>query len=765
MFHATDRQTGRLMRCFSSILGVLILALNATAAEPRELLQKFCAGCHGGEKPKADLALDAIKDFQPAATWNKIFARLKDGTMPPKGKPQPTAVEHATLMASIAEGLRAIQSGRARLRRLNRVEYNNTLRDLLGIDIHLTDTLPEDGTAHGFDNIDAALDLSATHLERYLAAADLALDTALPHGPKSPSVKVHIEPARISKEHQAKYNRPRYGTWDLVRDDSVVIRYDPPTTPRMVIEPVVPTAGRYRYRILAAAENDPQKRLALRVYAGTLRSGAGRTWMHGAFDLSDKPAVIEFAEWLEKGDTISLAASGVTRQWNLPAGFQGPGIAVYSIDVEGPLNESASLLGHVDFAKGTLADVEAILRRFLPRAYRRAAAESEVAPFIALAKSRLEKGASFESALRAALKAVLCSPEFLYLPVSQGKLADYELASRLSYFLWSTMPDNTLFGLAVTGELSKPDVLRGQVERMLNDPKARFFTENFTGQWLDLRKLKATDPDAKLYPEFDPLLEYSLPFETRLFFETILKDDRSVLEFVDSDWSMLNARLAEHYGIGGVVGSTFRKVSLPAGCHRGGVLTQAAILKVTANGTTTSPVVRGAWVLDRILGTPAPPPPKDVPAIEPDTRGVTTIRQQLARHRSDAACAVCHDRIDPPGFALESFDPIGGWRTRYRVMPSKAIRPIARPAVNSAGELSDGRTFATIDGLKMLLLKNPDRIATALAERVTAYATGHGVDAADRDAIARIVAASKAKNYGFRTFIHEIVQSELFRNK
>ena len=286
---------------------------------------------------------------------------------------------------------------------------------------------------------------------------------------------------------------------------------------------------------------------------------------------------------------------------------------------------------------------------------------------MAIVQAKLDGGYTFEQAMRAALKGVLISPEFLFLREQPGKLDDFALASRLSYFLWSTMPDDELFALAEQQKLSQPDVLRQQVERMLASPKAAAFTENFVGQWLGLREIDATEPSHIFYPEFDHLLKVSMIRETELFFDEVLKHDLSLTNFVASDFTMLNGRLAKHYGIPGVEGWEFHKTPLPPDSHRGGVLTMASVLKVTANGTTTSPVLRGAWVLDRILGTPPSPPPDDVPAIDPDIRGATTIREQLAKHRSVESCGVCHRKIDPPGFALESFDCIGGWRDKYRV--------------------------------------------------------------------------------------------------
>src|SRR5207248_1540399 len=278
----------------------------------------------------------------------------------------------------------------------------------------------------------------------------------------------------------------------------------------------------------------------------------------------------------------------------------------------------------------------------------------------------------------------------------------------LSYFLWSGPPDEELTAAAARGELTKPDTLRGHVERLLNDPRAHRFTENFTGQWLDLRKIDATIPDPQLYGDFDGVLLWAMPRETRLFFEEVLRNDRSLLEFVDSDWTMLNERLATHYGIPGVVGNEFRKVALPPGSHRGGVMTQASVLKVTADGTHTSPVLRGKWVLERIIGKPPAPPPPDVPAIEPDIRGATTIRQQLDKHRNTPACATCHVHIDPPGFALENFDALGGWRDFYRATKPaklgvvKGQRYYRGPDVEIGGVTPDGKAFKNIDDYKQI---------------------------------------------------------------
>jgi hypothetical protein len=384
-------------------------------------------------------------------------------------------------------------------------------------------------------------------------------------------------------------------------------------------------------------------------------------------------------------------------------------------------------------------------------------------------------------------KSILSSPHFLTFAepgpaaTAEGeklrsvKLDGHALANRLSYFLWSGPPDEELLSAAASGELSKPARLRQEVERLLNDPQAYRFTENFTGQWLDLRKIDATIPDPRLYGDFDGVLLWSMPRESRLVFEEILKHDRSLLEFVDADWSMLNERLAKHYGIAGVEGNHFRKATLPANSHRGGVLTQAAVLKVTADGTRTSPVLRGKWVLEKIVGKPPAPPPPDVPAIEPDIRGATTIRQQLDKHRAIASCASCHVHIDPPGFALEMFDPIGGYRDFYRattgdrrkILPvSFRGRPIYRgPDIEMGGTTHDGQAFNNIDDFKQILLKDKDQLARNLAEKLLIYSTGGEIQFADREVVEQIVASLRARNYGFRTLVHEVVQSRIFLNK
>jgi hypothetical protein len=338
------------------------------------------------------------------------------------------------------------------------------------------------------------------------------------------------------------------------------------------------------------------------------------------------------------------------------------------------------------------------------------------------------------------------------------------------------MPDEELLDLVAKGELTRPATLRAQVERMLNDVRAQRFATNFAGQWLDLRNINATSPDPQIYGEFDDFLFWSMPRETQMFFDEVLRADLSLTNFVQSDWTFLNQRLAQHYGIPKVFGGELRKVKLSAGSHRGGVLTQASILKVTADGTRTSPVLRGKWVLDRIVGRPPSPPPPDIPAIEPDIRGATTIRQQLDKHRHTPACASCHRHIDPPGFALESFDVIGGWRDFYRAthpnqrgmvdLVNYPGRQIFRGLdVEKGGETPGGQSFKDSDDYKQLLLADKDQLARNLVRKLITYATGAEIQFADREVVEQLVEKSRAQGYGFRSLIHEVVQSRVFLNK
>ncbi|MGI8980653.1 MAG: DUF1592 domain-containing protein [Pirellulaceae bacterium] len=790
----------------ASALGVVAEAEAAPeeGAAATAFLKANCLECHSGAEPKGELRLDQLTaDFGndgQRKIWQDVQRRIQAGEMPPKEKPRPPKAEVTSLAqwiggkAQAAEVARRATQGRVVLRRLNRVEYENTLCDLLGIKINLRDQLPQDGAADGFDNAGAAHHTSSFLMEKYLETAEIALNKAIANRPQPP-------PSLVKRYSMKDMHPVKSSTEDVYRfrDKGEVVCFCSSEWHSVWVSEFYPSdAGSYRFRISAAAAQSEDKPVTFRV-TQTGSALTGKNGLVGYFDAQpDKPTVFEFVRHMEPRTTISMLPYGLghANTVKMVGGeyWNGPGLAIQYVEIEGPLNplwppeSHRRIFGELaqkNFRTNNypdrvevvsdqpLVDAEKVLLNFARRAFRRSVTAEEVTPFVAIAKAKLDAGYTFELAMRAALKGVLISPEFLFLGEKPGKLDDFALASRLSYFLWSTMPDDELFKLAEEGKLSQPDVLRQQVERLLADPKAAAFTENFVGQWLGLREIDATEPSHIVYPEFDHLLKVSMIRETELFFEEVLKNDLSLTNFVASDFTMLNGRLAKHYGIPGVNGWEFKKTPLPPESHRGGMLTMASVLKVTSNGTTTSPVMRGDWVLDRILGTPPPPPPDNVSAIDPDIRGATTIREQLAKHRSTESCGVCHRKIDPPGFALESFDCIGGWRDWYRVTGNGGAVVVdgrhmpyhKGKSVDPSDVMPDGEKFENVDQFKQLLLRDKPQLARALTTKLITYSTGRAPQSYDRDAVEAIVMKIGAKDYGLRSLIHEIVQSETFRTK
>ena len=769
------------------------------AADPaRPFFAQHCRTCHEGKKPKGNFRLDSLSlDFSDKANrerWSAVLERLRDGTMPPKEKPRPPAQE----VRAVTDWIRGriekhAPQGRVVLRRLNRTEYENTVRDLLNVDLDLKEQLAPETSAEGFDNRAEGLHVSSFLMEQYLEAADAVLDAAIAGKSRPTLVKRRFD---IREEKSVK---PKGSVYRHVDDGVAIFSSWASANIQVTLwnfrsrDP-----GRYRFRISGYAYQT-EKPVTFHVMAGTLTE-ATQQHLVGYHEVPAKtPTVVEFVERLEVNNTIRIVVDGLpvipTVVEKVGADkYKGPGLTVQWVEIEGPLHDTWPPVSHRRIfgdlpqakaplpdapnrvevvSKEPLVDAERILRDFTRRAFRRAVTDDDVKPFLARVKAKLDAKASFEQAMRVGLKAVLVSPHFLFFRERPGKLDDFALASRLSYFLWSSMPDEELLTLAEQGQLSRPDTLRRQVERMLGDPKSAAFTENFVGQWLNLRAIDATVPDPTLYPEYDEVLKLAMVKEATLFFDELLKNDLSLTNFVASDFTMLNERLAKHYGIPDVTGQEFRKVALPPNSHRGGVLTMASVLKVTANGTTTSPILRGAWVLDRILGTPPPKPTVDVEAVEPDIRGATTIREQLAKHRQRAECASCHAKIDPPGFALESFDVIGGWRENYRsvgkgdavVVDGRTKRYKKGPAVDPADTLPDGRRFRNIDEYKQLLLTDKNQLARALTEKLLNYATGGTTAKSDQAEIDAIIGRIRAKDYGLRSLIHEIAQSGAFQSK
>lgn len=774
------------------------------ADDPIQLFfAQHCRSCHSGAKPKGDFRLDSLSpDFSDKANrerWQTALEQVKGGTMPPKQKPRPPAQEVKIVTEWIGRHVdkavadRGATQGRVVLRRLNRSEYENTVRDLLNIEVDLKDLLPTDTSTNGFDNRAEALHVSSFLMEQYLEAADAVLDAAIANKGRPPLQKRHMS---IKDEKSVK---PTGSVYRHV-DDGVAIFSSWVSANIQVTLWNFRTRdrGKYRFRI-SGYGFQTQKPVTFHVMAGTLTE-ATQQYLVGYYEVPpEKPTLVEFVERLEVNNTIRIVVDGLgvtppTVEKVGAENYKGPGLNVQWVDIEGPLHDSwpppshRLIFGDLRQApapteddrnrlevvsQAPLVDAERLLRQFMRRAYRRSVTDADLKPILARVKAKLDARFSFEQAMRVGLKAVLVSPQFLFLQEKPGKLDDFALAGRLAYFLWSSTPDDELLHLAEQGKLNQPDTLRGQVERLLKDPRAGAFTDNFVGQWLGLRNIDATAPDPTLYPEYDDILKTAMVKEALLFFDEVLKNDLSLTNFVASDFTMLNGRLAKHYGIPDVTGMEFRKVALPPGSHRGGVLTMGGVMKVTANGTTTSPVLRGAWVLERILGTPPPKPTVDVEAVEPDIRGATTIREQLAKHRERAECAGCHAKIDPPGFALESFDVIGGWRDYYRSvgkgeevnLNGRKMRYLKGPTVDAADVLPDGRKFRNIDEYKQLLLTDKDQVARALAEKLLSYGTGGTPAKSDQPEIDAIVARIRPKEYGLRTLVHEIVQSKLFQQK
>ena len=605
------------------------------------------------------------------------------------------------------------------------------------------------------------------------------------------------------------------------------------------IEHVTIYPGRYRVRTslwafqwdkgqVLPARGTEAARLSVVQLTGDGRGGQHPSYVLGYYDAPSLAAKEhELVTWLNHNEIIgfnvaSLAPVANYSRKGRAMAFTGPGIACDWLDIEGPLHEVWPPVAHrvlfgdlplVEFdakanpgvtpparkkvrqigagknrpdpdaglwtvrSEQPLVDADKLLASFLPKAFRRPVEASVRKDYVAKVEERLKAGDCFETAMRWAYRAALCSPDFLYQVEPVVKLDDFALAGRLSYFLWNSTPDARLTELAAAGKLRDVKTLRAEIERLLKDKKSDRFVEDFLGQWLKLRAIAANDPDKKLYPEFSPYLQDAMVAETRAYFRELLEKNLDARHLVKSDFVMVNEKLAKHYGIAGVTGAQIRRVPLPADCPRGGFLTQGAILKITANGTTTSPVPRGAFVMDRLFGQPPDPPPPNTAAVEPDVRGATTIRELLDKHRDNASCAACHAKMDPPGFALESFDVIGGFRTRYRSMgegepaprggidPFIGIKFTLGPNVDASGVLPDERKFADIREFQLLAAADSTLLLKNLAQQLAIYATGRELAFSDREQIAALVASTQKQGGGVRTLIHELTQSQLFQTR
>lgn len=869
------------LRHFLLLAAIAANFQTALAAEPTAFFKSHCVECHDATTKEGGLDLTTfnfdLANAENFSRWVKIHDRIQSGEMPPKEKKRPPADESKAAVAELrgalltAEKARFEKAGvRTLSRRLTRVEYENTIRDLFDMPgIALQNNLPTDGNAFGFDKNAEALDISHVNMLKYLEAADHILDIAIAIQPKAPEVKTQ----RISLANPAGFV-----AHVLLNGDGVLLKNKQP-------DPDFPPAGEQnhldqgahermrsfhngasvglfrhedesfhpyfnefvtiypaRYRLKTSlwsfqwdkgkvlpARGTEAARLSIVQLTGDGRGGGHPSSMLAYFDApSMTEQQHEIVTWLNTKETIgfntgSLAPAANYSRKGRALAFTGPGIVCDYLDVEGPLYDSWPPTSHkmlfgdlplreikpaehpnvrppkrqpfrqqmfmgkntADPVQGTwtvhseqpTADADKLLAAFLPKAFRRPVSAEVRQQYVAKFEERITAGDCFETALRWVYRAALCSPDFLYHVEPAGKLDDHALACRLSYFLWNSLPDDRLTQLAAEGKLREPNVLREEIERLLKDAKSQRFVEDFLGQWLKLRQIAATDPDRKLYPEFNVYLQDSMVAETRAYFRELLDKNLNASYLVRSDFAMLNEKLAVHYGIPGVTGSQIRRVALPADSPRGSFITQASILKITANGTTTSPVPRGAFVMARILGVPPEPPPPNVPAIEPDVRGAKTIREQLDKHRSDMICASCHAKMDPPGFALEAFDVIGGLRGRYRSIgegdpaPRGSIDPFIGigfklgPQVDASGVLPDGREFKGINDYQTLLAAESRLLLTNMANQFAIYSTGRDIAFSDREQIAAIVTKTEKAGGGLRSLLHELVQSSLFQTK
>lgn len=858
--------TAGLLSNYICVLAAATLSLSAAPRhETDRFISKHCLECHDTETKKGGLDLSTLQfslmDAQSFVTWANVHDRVTSGEMPPpkkKARPAPSELKSFTNLVGNAlietDRARIAKDGRATKRRLNRHEYEETLRDLFSLPyLEVKNFLTEDPEAHLFNKIGDALDVSHVQMQRYLSAGEFAIRQAIAPQVDRPEVKTNRfytmeERAFFGKINLGPPVRSGFPLVGLEMQNDIIAQKNP-QMPRTqdpekraqesmafvvsTYEPTeirfssfrAPVSGRYKLRFSAyaitMAQNYKSVSRAKRsepitIYAEVPPQNLRKL---GSFDAGPEPTEAELDVYLIKGETIRPDAARLHRSRPpdhknpdmTPEG--GPGVAFQWMEVKGPFVDQWPPAGHkllfgdlpldqeeikaepsegerrrfraplksykvTAIPKAPTEDAQKLLRVFMSRAYRGPVAEAEVQRFAKLARDTMEKGRSFTDSMIAAYTAVLCSPEFLYFQENPGKLSDFALAERLSYFLWNSAPDKELRDFAAANQLHRRSTLRAQTERMLNDPRSRQFINAFLDYWLDLRAISGAAPDEELYPDYqlDDYLAESMIDETRLFFAELLKRNLHITNIVSSDFAMLNERMAAHYKIPGVTGVKFRRVSLPKDSVRGGLLTEASVLKVTANGTTTSPVKRGAWILTRILGKPPTPPPPGTPALEPDIRGATTIREQFAKHRADPSCNSCHRSIDPPGLALENFDVMGGWRERYRTVGgAEKVKGIGHngnyfrfslgPNVDASGELPDGRKFDDVRQLKQCLASDLDQLARNLAQQLTIYATGAPIGFADRPVINKILAENRKTGYGVRDLIHQIVESELFLNK
>ena len=740
------------------------------------LVNQYCAGCHNGHVKKGGLDLDGIRledVAQRTNGWERVVRKLRARQMPPAGMDRPQESTYSAVVSWLSDSLDKVSAehpnpGRTEtFRRLNRTEYQNAIRDLLALDINATELLPKEDASHGFDNVTVG-DLSPMLLERYISAAQkisrIAVG-ALRRSPGGETFRVRVD--LTQEEHVVglpigtrggaliPYTFPRDGEYEvqirLMRDRNEEIEGLHESHELELL------LDRERVRLFTVTPPpdknyesvDQALKLRLPVTAGPHQLGV--TFLKSPSTLLEtrrQPYQAHFNMHRHPRRTPAIYQVSI----NGPYTARGPG------DTPSRLRIFVCQPTKLSEEEGCAERILSVLMR---RAYRRPVNAADLRkPMQFYREART--GESFEAAIERALSAGLVSPQFLFrverdpaglAPNTAYSLSDLELASRLSFFMWSSIPDDELLDTAERGKLSEPGMIEQQVRRMLADSRSRNLVTNFAGQWLYLRNLESTTPDLRLFPDFDDNLRQAFRQETELFFGSVLREDRSVLDLLKADYTYLNERLAKHYGIPNVYGSRFRRVSLDKDSQRGGLLRQGSILTVTSYATRTSPVIRGKWVLDNILGTPPPPPLPNVPALKDNTVSATlSVRERLAEHRANAACASCHNLMDPVGFSLENFDAVGRWRTVEEGKP-----------INATGGLPDGSTFEGVSGLEHGLLSRPEIFVGTLTEKLLTYALGRGVEPSDAPAVRRIVRESQGHGFRFSSLILGVVNSPPFR--